>query len=73
LLLAECLPGRPWYRNAIAAPGQYTGYGAKTIAGVRESLELGQRAQAVAQARAFRSVVVNYAGAIRSAAAELRP
>jgi N-acetylated-alpha-linked acidic dipeptidase len=73
LLLAEGLPGRPWYRNAIAAPGQYTGYGAKTIAGVRESLELGQRAQAVAQARAFRAVVENYAAAIRSAAAELKP
>jgi len=73
LLLAEGLPGRPWYRNAIVAPGQYTGYGAKTIAGVRESLELGQRAQAVAQARAFRAVVENYAAAIRSAAAQLTP
>jgi N-acetylated-alpha-linked acidic dipeptidase len=24
------LPGRPWYRHQIYAPGQYTGYGVKT-------------------------------------------
>ncbi|MFN9460916.1 MAG: M28 family metallopeptidase [Acidobacteriota bacterium] len=73
LLLPDGLPGRPWYRNAISAPGQYTGYGAKTIAGVRESLELGQRQQAVAQARAFSAAIANYAAAIHAAAAKLQP
>lgn len=72
LLLPEGLPGRPWYRNAISAPGQYTGYGAKTIAGVRESLELGERAQAVAQAKVFTQVVENYAAAISAAGAKLK-
>ena len=33
------LPGRPWYRNMMQAPGRLTGYGAKTIPAVREALE----------------------------------
>ena len=33
------LPGRPWYRNLIYAPGTLTGYGAKTLPGVREAIE----------------------------------
>lgn len=33
------LPGRPWYRHLIYAPGEYSGYGAKTIPGVREAIE----------------------------------
>jgi N-acetylated-alpha-linked acidic dipeptidase len=33
------LPRRPWYRHAIYAPGFYTGYGAKTLPGIREALE----------------------------------
>ncbi len=33
------LPGRPWFKHEIYAPGQYTGYEAKTIPGVREALE----------------------------------
>jgi len=33
------LPRRPWYRHLLYAPGFYTGYGVKTIPGVREALE----------------------------------
>jgi N-acetylated-alpha-linked acidic dipeptidase len=33
------LPGRPWFRNVIYAPGRLTGYGAKTLPGVREGIE----------------------------------
>jgi N-acetylated-alpha-linked acidic dipeptidase len=33
------LPGRPWFRHLVYAPGFYTGYGVKTLPGVRESLE----------------------------------
>ena len=34
------LPGRPWYRHQIYAPGFYTGYGAKTLPWIREAIEL---------------------------------
>ena len=33
------LPNRPWYKHHIYAPGFYTGYGVKTIPGVREAIE----------------------------------
>ena len=33
------LDGRPWYKHHIYAPGFYTGYGVKTIPGVREVIE----------------------------------
>ena len=33
------LPNRPWFRHLIYAPGFYTGYGVKTIPGVREAIE----------------------------------
>ena len=33
------LPGRPWYRHLIYAPGLLTGYSAKTLPGVREAIE----------------------------------
>lgn len=36
----EGLPGRPWYRHYLYAPGQYTGYGVKTLPAIRESIEL---------------------------------
>ena len=39
LLLDQGLPGRPWYKNLIYAPGRFTGYGAKTLPGMREAIE----------------------------------
>ena len=39
LLLPEGLPNRPWFRHAIYAPGQYTGYAAAVIPGVNESID----------------------------------
>ncbi|HLY05002.1 MAG TPA: transferrin receptor-like dimerization domain-containing protein, partial [Rhizomicrobium sp.] len=33
------LPGRNWYRNLIWAPGRNTGYGVKTLPGIREGIE----------------------------------
>ncbi|HZB46997.1 MAG TPA: transferrin receptor-like dimerization domain-containing protein, partial [Pyrinomonadaceae bacterium] len=36
---AEGLPRRPWFKHHIYAPGFYTGYGVKTLPGVREAIE----------------------------------
>ena len=33
------LPRRSWYKHQIYAPGFYTGYGVKTLPGVREAVE----------------------------------
>ena len=39
LLDARGLPGRAWYQHMIFAPGAHTGYGAKTLPGIREAIE----------------------------------
>ena len=39
LLTKEGLPRRGWYRHAIYAPGFFTGYGVKTLPGIREAIE----------------------------------
>ncbi len=39
LLTKEGLPRRPWYKHTIYAPGFYTGYGVKTMPGIREAIE----------------------------------
>ena len=39
LMAPDGLPGRPWYRNLLYAPGLETGYGVKTLPGVREAIE----------------------------------
>jgi N-acetylated-alpha-linked acidic dipeptidase len=40
------LPRRAWYRHMLYAPGFYTGYGVKTMPGVREALEQKDYAEA---------------------------
>jgi len=44
------LPDRPWFRHVIYAPGLYTGYGVKTIPGVREAIDAGNFPRAAEQA-----------------------
>jgi N-acetylated-alpha-linked acidic dipeptidase len=39
LLSDKGLPRRSWYRHTIYAPGFYTGYGVKTLPGIREAIE----------------------------------
>jgi N-acetylated-alpha-linked acidic dipeptidase len=43
------LAGRNWYKHHIYAPGFYTGYGVKTIPGVREAIEVRQFEEASKQ------------------------
>jgi N-acetylated-alpha-linked acidic dipeptidase len=40
-LLPDGLPNRPWYRHAIFAPGEYTGYSALVLPGVNEAIDKG--------------------------------
>ena len=42
LTSTDGLKNRPWYVHLLYAPGFYTGYGVKTIPGVREAIEQGQ-------------------------------
>jgi N-acetylated-alpha-linked acidic dipeptidase len=49
LLSPEGLPGRPWFRHAIFAPGEYTGYAAVVIPGVNEAIDARDPARAQLQ------------------------
>jgi N-acetylated-alpha-linked acidic dipeptidase len=71
LTLPDGLPGRPWYRNQIYAPGLYTGYGVKTLPGVRESIEQKQWKLAEEQAVRVGKVLENAGEKIQSAAAAI--
>jgi len=64
LLAPGGLPGRPFYRHQLYAPGQYTGYSVKTLPGIREAAESKQWEQANAQSR-------EVAKAIRALTSEL--
>ena len=39
LLSSDGLPRRGWYKHVLYAPGFYTGYGVKTLPGIREAIE----------------------------------
>jgi N-acetylated-alpha-linked acidic dipeptidase len=62
------LPGRPWYRNRIYAPGRYTGYSVKTLPGIREAVEANRAAEAAEQAKQMAQVLDTLAGHIKEAA-----
>jgi N-acetylated-alpha-linked acidic dipeptidase len=53
MLLPAGLPGREWFKHQIYAPGLYTGYGAKTLPGIREAAEAGRWEEANREADAL--------------------
>ncbi len=65
------LPRRPWYQHLIYAPGFYTGYGAKTLPGVREGIEEKRYQEAEKEVVRVAQALQDYAAAIESAAEEL--
>ena len=71
LLSSEGLPGRPWYRNELYAPGIFTGYGVKTVPGVREAIEQKNWQQATEQIGIVAGVLQKEADAINAAASAL--
>jgi N-acetylated-alpha-linked acidic dipeptidase len=65
------LPNRPWFRHMIYAPGFYTGYGVKTIPGVREAIEQKRWAEADVQIARAAKALEREAELLESAAAEV--
>ena len=59
------LPGRPWFTHHIYAPGFYTGYGVKTIPGVREAIEQRQYDQVENEVETAAEVISGMAERIR--------
>jgi len=71
LTLPDGLPGRPWFQHQIYAPGMYTGYGVKTIPGVREAIEQKNWKQADEQIARAGGVLEKEAAVIEEIAAEM--
>ena len=63
------LPRRPWFVHTIYAPGFYTGYGVKTLPGVREAIEQRAWSEAEQQAVQAAGAIVRAAGILEQAAA----
>ena len=69
LLIPEGLPMRPWYKHALYAPGRFTGYGAKTLPGVREAIEERRFADANVYAGRTAAAIERYAARLDAARA----
>jgi N-acetylated-alpha-linked acidic dipeptidase len=65
------LPGRPWFKHQIYAPGAYTGYAVKTIPAVREALEQFNWSQAEEGVKTVGDILAREANLVNEAAAEL--
>jgi N-acetylated-alpha-linked acidic dipeptidase len=72
LTLKDGLPNRDWFKNQIYAPGFYTGYGVKTLPGVRESIEQKQWQLADREIVLAGQTLANAGAVIESAAAALK-
>jgi len=72
LTRAEGLPRRPWFQHFIYAPGFYTGYGVKTIPGVREAIEERKWEEANEQIQIAASVLRSFVEQIGRAATALK-
>ncbi|HTU35202.1 MAG TPA: M28 family metallopeptidase [Candidatus Acidoferrum sp.] len=71
LTTQEGLLRRAWYKHMIYAPGIYSGYGAKTIPGVREAIEQHHWDEANSEIVRVSAVLERETALINSAAAEL--
>jgi N-acetylated-alpha-linked acidic dipeptidase len=69
LLRNDGLPRRPWFRHQIYAPGFYTGYGVKTVPGVREAIEQKQWSDANAQIEIVAKVIEGYVSEVEKGTA----
>ncbi len=68
---ADGLPRRPWYKHLLYAPGVYTGYGVKTVPGVREGIEQKRYAEADQEIVRVSKALEDESTLIESAAREL--
>ncbi|MGB6605855.1 MAG: transferrin receptor-like dimerization domain-containing protein [Steroidobacteraceae bacterium] len=71
LTLARGLPGREWYRHYVYAPGMLTGYGVKTLPGVREAIDGNRWDEAARYIPITATVLGNYCDGIDEATALL--
>jgi N-acetylated-alpha-linked acidic dipeptidase len=67
------LPRRPWYKHLIYAPGWYTGYGAKTLPGIREGIEQERYQEADQEIARVATALTTLATSLDGVSKELKP
>ena len=65
------LPRRSWYRHLVYAPGFYTGYGVKTVPGVREGIEQARYDEAEGEVVRASKALMRLTALLDSASADL--
>ena len=71
LVSPQGLLRRPWYRHLLYAPGAYAGYGARTMPGAREAIELKRYSEADGEIARIARALEEVAALADRAAAEL--
>jgi N-acetylated-alpha-linked acidic dipeptidase len=71
LINEKGLPRRSWYRHQIYAPGFYTGYGVKTLPGIREGIEERNWLEAQENIEVVAKTITVYTEQVKKAAAVL--
>jgi N-acetylated-alpha-linked acidic dipeptidase len=71
LIHPQGLAGREWYRHMIYAPGLFTGYGVKTLPGIREAIEERQWQDVDPGMTIVAGVLEAYSGRLDEAAADI--
>jgi N-acetylated-alpha-linked acidic dipeptidase len=67
LLSPGGLPRRSWFKHTIYAPGYYTGYGVKTLPGIREAIEQRNWTEAQQQIEIAAQALTSYSSQIDAA------
>jgi len=67
LINEKGLPRRPWYKHQIYAPGYYTGYGVKTLPGIREAIDQRNWKEAQENIGIVSKTLENYTRQVRQA------
>ena len=73
LISPDGLPRRPWYKHQIYAPGYYTGYGVKTMPGIREGIEQRNYIEAQENVERVAGVLKNYVGELNKIVKMVNP
>jgi N-acetylated-alpha-linked acidic dipeptidase len=72
LIQEKGLPRRIWYKHQIYAPGFYTGYGVKTLPGIREGIEERHWTEAQENINIVAATLKTYTGIVNEAIALLK-
>jgi N-acetylated-alpha-linked acidic dipeptidase len=71
LIRPDGLPHREWYKHQIYAPGFYTGYGVKTLPGIREAVDAKDWSLAQKEAAIVEQCLAEMNHVVASAATEI--